>query len=99
MDSQASLSPDLRQLYTSETARIHDEFTANGDGRAALYARTALIDSIAIRLWQELVSPDVDGPINFALVALGGYGRRWLFPHSDVDLLFLHNGKDLTKRN
>jgi [protein-PII] uridylyltransferase len=94
MDSQASLSPDLRQLYTSETARIHDEFTASGDGRAALYARSALIDSIAIRLWQELIPPDIDGPINFALVALGGYGRRWLFPHSDVDLLFLHNGKD-----
>ncbi|MGA8102589.1 MAG: [protein-PII] uridylyltransferase [Candidatus Acidiferrales bacterium] len=94
MDSQATLSPDLRQLYAAETARIHDEFAANGDGRAALYARTALIDSIAIRLWQELISPDVDGPINFALVALGGYGRRWLFPHSDVDLLFLHNGKD-----
>jgi [protein-PII] uridylyltransferase len=94
MDSQAPLSPDLRQIYTSETARIHDEFTASSDGRAALYARTALIDSIAVRLWRELVSPDIDGPINFVLVALGGYGRRWLFPYSDVDLLFLHNGKE-----
>jgi [protein-PII] uridylyltransferase len=94
MDSQASLSPHLRQLYAAQTARIRAEFTADGDGRAAIYGRSALIDSIAIQLWQELISPDVDGPIDFALVALGGYGRRWLFPYSDLDLLFLHNGKD-----
>jgi [protein-PII] uridylyltransferase len=81
---------ELREFYASESERIRTEFAARGDGRVAVQGRTELMDGVALRLWKELISPEEAGPANVALIALGGYGRRWLFPFSDVDILFLH---------
>ena len=90
----ASLSGELRDLYTEESARIQQQFAVTGDGTAAVRERTHLVETIAMRLWREIIAPDENGPAGFALVALGGFGRGWLFPYSDVDILFLHAGGD-----
>ena len=66
------------------------DFAATGDGRAAVAERTRLIEDILKRLWRDLVSRDEAQPRQFALVATGGFGRAWLFPYSDIDLLFLY---------
>jgi [protein-PII] uridylyltransferase len=92
--STASLSSELRDLYTEESARIQQQFASTGDGQAAVQQRTRLVEAIVQRLWQQIISPEEHGPSGFALVALGGFGRGWLFPHSDVDLLFLHASSD-----
>ncbi|HTU35153.1 MAG TPA: ACT domain-containing protein [Candidatus Acidoferrum sp.] len=92
-----SLAHEMREFYTNESARIRDEFFSSGNGRKALYSRTSLVERIALRLWREHISPDSDGPSKIALVALGGFGRRWLFPYSDVDLLFLYSGTQAEK--
>jgi [protein-PII] uridylyltransferase len=93
-----SLGAELRSLYVAESARIQEDFTAQGDGRAAVFGRAALVDSIGLRLWKDLIFPEPSGPRGFSLVALGGFGRRWLFPHSDIDLLFLHAGGETEKK-
>jgi [protein-PII] uridylyltransferase len=90
----ASLSGELRDLYTEESARIQQQFVSTGDGSLAVRERTRLVETIARRLWQEIISSGENGPAGFALVALGGFGRGWLFPHSDVDILFLHAGAE-----
>src|SRR5579862_996598 len=90
----ASLSGELRDLYTEESARIQQQFAVTGDGALAVRERTRLVETIALRLWREIISRDENGPAGFTLVALGGFGRGWLFPHSDVDILFLHAGGD-----
>ena len=107
MTTVATVRSELRDLYARESAAIEQEFSVTGEGRSALARRTALVDSIVQRLWKEIVvssHPDStdsgsnsaapDRPKNFALVATGGYGRGWLFPHSDIDLLFLHARSD-----
>ena len=94
MQTQPSSGTELRELYAAESARIQRDFQATSDGRAALVARTNLVETIAVRLWKEFISPDLDGPPDFTLVALGGFGRRWLFPYSDIDILFLHAGQE-----
>src|SRR5215469_7747560 len=98
MATHPTLANELRELYAAESSRIQRDFSASGDGRAAVLARTALVESIARRLWSSLICPESNGPHNFALVALGGFGRRWLFPYSDIDLLFLHAGGDTEKK-
>src|SRR6202521_3488546 len=98
MPTKPSLAAELRDLYAKEFARLQQAFYASSDGRAAVQGRNALVESIAQRLWRELISPQPDGPADFALVALGGFGRGWLFPFSDIDILFLHAGKDADEK-
>ena len=90
MTTAGSSSSALRDLYTEESARIRQEFASSGNGSAALAQRTALVEEIALHLWTEVICSEERGPRNFTLLALGGFGRSWLFPHSDIDLLFLH---------
>ena len=90
MTTAGSSSSALREVYTQESARIRQEFASSGNGCAVLAQRTALVEKIALHLWTEVICSEERGPRNFTLLALGGFGRTWLFPHSDIDLLFLH---------
>src|ERR1700692_840621 len=101
MTTVASVRNELRDIYVRESAAIEQEFLLTGEGRIALARRTTLVDAIVQRLWNEIFvandasppssnSTTQEGPKDFALVATGGFGRGWLFPHSDIDLLFLH---------
>src|SRR5580658_7559829 len=90
MTAASSLISELRGSLAEESARIARDFAVSGDGRAAVAERTRLIENILKRLWGDLVSADDAGPRDLALVATGGFGRGWLFPFSDIDLLFLY---------
>jgi [protein-PII] uridylyltransferase len=63
-----------------------DEASARGhQGRAVAARRAEFVDACVIELYRATGPPP-----RTALVALGGYGRGELVPHSDIDLLLLH---------
>jgi len=90
--------PELREFFTAGFARIHWHFDVDGDGSKAIAESTALVDELILRLYRSQFSEDVGGPAGTCVVALGGYGRRTLFPYSDIDLLFLHDGPDAARQ-
>lgn len=79
----------LAAFYAGEFANIRQRFEMTRDGRAAAGEGSALVDALLEQLYGVGFSPQLSGTEKFCLVALGGYGRRELFPYSDVDLLFL----------
>lgn len=90
----SSFIGELRSSLSEESARIQREFQLTGDGRAAVSARTRLVEEILARLWRDIVSADESKPANFCLIATGGFGRGWLFPYSDIDILFLFGDRE-----
>jgi [protein-PII] uridylyltransferase len=82
--STAPFLHSLRERYLAEMARIRSAFEASGEGLATIEARAALVDELVLRAAEMLA-----GKEGIAVSALGGYGRRSLFPFSDVDLMFL----------
>jgi [protein-PII] uridylyltransferase len=91
----STLISELRSSLADESARIQRAFESSGDGRAAVAQRTRLVEDVLLRLWCDIFSPDQAGPTHVALVATGGFGRGWLFPYSDIDLLFLFGDRDV----
>ena len=83
-------TPTHPNFYGHESAVIRQSFEDGGDGLAAIRARSELVDRVVLQLHQAFFpSWGAAGPDHLCLVAVGGYGRRELYPHSDVDLVFL----------
>jgi [protein-PII] uridylyltransferase len=86
MNPVALAVDDLREQYTREMALVRQTCERTGDGTAAIRRRSAVVDRILIEMWRRAFAGQ-PAP-NMALLALGGYGRKDLFPYSDIDVLF-----------
>lgn len=76
-----------QDAYQTESESIRERFERSHNGQTAIRERSNLTDSLIGELWNQF-SPG--SPDRICIAGLGGYGRRALFPCSDVDVLFLH---------
>jgi [protein-PII] uridylyltransferase len=86
MNPVALAVDDLREQYLREMALVRQTCERTGDGTAAIRRRSAVVDRILIEMWRRAFAGHPSQ--NIALLALGGYGRKDLFPYSDIDVLF-----------
>ncbi len=66
---------------------VRQAFFQTGDASQVFAARTAAVDGLVVRAFEEALLPVF--PQAMAVLAVGGFGRRELFPYSDIDLLLL----------
>jgi [protein-PII] uridylyltransferase len=76
-------------LAEDERQRIRQQFEAGGSAQDTLRALCELADRTSQQIFGEVLRVNNAEPQGLTLVALGGYGRRLLFPYSDLDILFL----------
>src|SRR6056300_449639 len=81
----------LKGALARSTESLHAAFIDKTDIRTLVYGRAWVIDQILRYAWKQYEWP---AESKLSLIAVGGYGRGELHPHSDVDILILTDELD-----
>ena len=94
--SLAKELPRLKRHLKLESTRLQEWHREGADGREVCAARSAVIDTLLATLFNwtlDTFEPKKrERKLTMTLVAIGGYGRSELNPHSDIDFMLLHSG-------
>src|SRR5882757_10323619 len=89
MAGPATPLSELGAQCEDERARIRKNFEHGAGAKPTLLALCALADRSLQQVFKEVLRLHDSSKEGLSLLALGGYGRRMLFPFSDLDILFL----------
>lgn len=84
-----------KQFLKLKELRIKQRHRAGMGGAEVCRMRSDVIDCLVRQLWNESTAAlpaEKRAKINVSVIAHGGYGRRVMSPHSDVDLTFMLPG-------
>ena len=82
---QGRILPCCKQAITTATEYLHAQFRSGDRTGELIRLRARFMDTLLGTLWER----HDWGGADIALVAVGGYGRGELHPHSDIDVLLL----------
>ena len=84
-ESTGELRELIRESLNRADERLAARLWAGEDVAQLVRARAWVVEQLLLLAWHRVMP----GPVNMCLVAVGGFGRGELHPHSDVDLLIL----------
>ncbi len=90
---RAELVARYQRFVRVEEHRLRILHRGGASGREVARGRGAMLDVVMQKISADARVSCAEGsftPPRIALVALGGYGRGELSPHSDIDIMFLH---------
>jgi len=74
-----------KEFRVEQTKLLEQRFEPKADIYELLSLNTYLVDALLKNVWMSFDIPNDSA----ALVAIGGYGRRELFPESDIDIMIV----------
>ena len=84
----------FRDAIAKSQALLDEHYRANDDIVKLVWGRAWFIDQLLGCAWERY---DWIRPNDISLLAVGGYGRGELHPHSDIDLLIVTRDDDVTQ--
>jgi [protein-PII] uridylyltransferase len=86
----------LKKFLKTETQRLQLRHRFGIAGGQVVAARSLIVDLLIQKITGTAIEKQLGSAARteqFAIVALGGYGRQELSPHSDIDIMFVHQGR------
>ncbi|MFZ2313169.1 MAG: [protein-PII] uridylyltransferase [Methylobacter sp.] len=81
----------FKQLLKQKDIELRQKFDPQKSVSKLLKEKSDFIDNILSCCWQHFLG---EYATQLSLIAVGGYGRRELFPYSDIDIVILLDSED-----